>query len=342
MDTVTQITLGAAVGEALLGKRIGNKAALWGAAFGVLPDLDVLASPFVSEVQALAIHRGITHSLFFCVVAAPLFGWLLWRYQKDEVGWRNWSWLVFWVFLTHIFIDVCTSYGTQVFQPFSNYSLSFNSIFIIDPFYTLPLLGGIGTALFLNRNSQHRRWANWLGIGISSLYLILGFGIKYHVNNVFEQNFDRHKIQPEQYMTTPSPLNVFLWTGYAEADDTLYAGLYSVFDEDKEIEFQQVSQNKGLLQAYRNQLPVERLIWFSRGYYAAEKKPEGLIVHDLRFGRSDLWLSDGSAPFVWNYRLIFNSDSTEVTGFKQYEPSFDMRADMWDRLLKRVLGNEKS
>jgi inner membrane protein len=340
MDTVTQITLGAAVGEALLGKKIGNKAALWGATFGVLPDLDVLASPFVSEVQALAIHRGITHSLFFCIVAAPLFGWLLQRYQKNNVAWKNWSWFVFWVFLTHIFVDVCTSYGTQVFQPFSNYSLSFNSIFIIDPFYTLPLLFGLTAALFLDRQSQNRRWANWMGIGISSLYLLLGFGVKNHINNVYEYNFSRQQISPEQYMTTPSPLNIFLWTGYAASNDTLYAGLYSIFDDDKTINFKRVPQNKALLQPYQNQLPVERLIWFSRGYYAAEKKPEGLIVHDLRFGRSDLWLTDTSASYVWNYKLQFNGDSTRVTGFKQFEPSFDVRAEMWDRLMERILGNK--
>jgi inner membrane protein len=178
-----------------------------------------------------------------------------------------------------------------------------------------------------------------LGIGISSVYLLLGFGIKHHVNGVFKYNFGQQQINPEQYMTTPSPLNIFLWTGYAEANDTLYAGLYSIFDDDNEIDFQPVPLNKELLQPYSNQLPVERLIWFSRGYYAAEKKPEGLIVHDLRFGRSDLWLTDASVPFVWNYKLEFNSDSTTVTGFKQFEPSFDMRADMWDRLYNRVFGN---
>lgn len=59
MDTVTQITLGAAIGEAVLGRKMGNKAPLWGAVFGVLPDMDVLTSPFVNDVQALAIHRGI-------------------------------------------------------------------------------------------------------------------------------------------------------------------------------------------------------------------------------------------------------------------------------------------
>lgn len=341
MDTITQITLGAAVGEGLSDKKMGNRAPAWGAFFGVLPDLDVLASPFVSEVQALAIHRGITHSLFFCVVAAPLLGWLLDRYnQKSEAGQKDWSLMVFFVLLTHIFIDVCTGYGTQVLQPFSNYSLSFNSIFIIDPFYSLPLMVGVLASLFMNRHSSGRRWANGLGLAISSLYLLAGLGIKAHVNTVFEQNFADREIHPQKYMTTPAPLSIFLWTGYAEEDDTLYAGLYSVFDEDCQIQFHAVPQNKLLLEPYRKQLPVERLIWFSRGYYAAEKNSSGLIFHDLRFGRSDLWLTDNAAPFVWNYRLQFNANSTKVTGFKQFEPSFDTSGEMWDRLISRTFGNE--
>lgn len=339
MDTVTQITLGAAVGEAVLGKKIGNKAPLWGAVFGVLPDLDVLTTPFVSEVQALAIHRGLTHSLFFCLVAAPFFGWLLHRYRtKAVVSWKNWSLLVFLVLLTHVFIDVCTSYGTQVLQPFSNYSLSLNSIFIIDPFYTISLLSGIVTALFLGRNTSARKWANWVGIGLSSLYLLAGLGIKTHVNAVFEQNFERRQLNPEKYMTTPAPFSIFLWMGYAEEGDNLYAGLYSVFDDDKQINFHSFKQNKSLLHPYRGQLAVERLIWFSQGYYAVRKDSTEVLFHDIRFGRSDLWLDDKSAPFVWNYRLEFNDDSTRVVGFKQFEPSFDTRSEMVGKLISRIFG----
>lgn len=341
MDTVTQITLGAAVGEAVLGNKIGNKAPLWGAVLGVVPDLDVLVSPFVSEVQELAIHRGITHSLFFCVLAAPFFGWLLNRYYKEEqTRWKSWSALVFWVLLTHIFIDVCTSYGTQVLQPFSNYSLSLNSIFIIDPFYTLPLMAGIVTGLFFRRNSARRVWANRIGLFASTLYLLAGFGIKAHVNSVFEQNFESEQIHPQKYMTTPAPFTIFLWTGYAVEDDSIHAGLYSVFDNDRNIQFQSLQQNKSLLGPYHDQLPVERLIWFSRGYYAASMHRNEVLVHDLRFGRSDLWLNDGSYPYVWNYRLEFNNDSTRVIGFEQFEPSFDTSGDVWDRLLDRTFGEE--
>ena len=42
MDSLTQVVLGAAVGEAALGKKIGNRAIVWGGIAGTIPDLDVL------------------------------------------------------------------------------------------------------------------------------------------------------------------------------------------------------------------------------------------------------------------------------------------------------------
>ena len=38
MDSLTQIVLGASVAEATLGKKIGNKAILYGAIAGTIPD----------------------------------------------------------------------------------------------------------------------------------------------------------------------------------------------------------------------------------------------------------------------------------------------------------------
>jgi len=56
MDSLSQIVLGAAVGEAVLGKKIGNKAMLWGGIAGTIPDLDIIASPFMNELQSLVFH----------------------------------------------------------------------------------------------------------------------------------------------------------------------------------------------------------------------------------------------------------------------------------------------
>lgn len=85
MDSVSQIVLGAAVGEVVLGKKMGNKAMFWGAVGGTIPDLDVITKPLFTEVQSLAFHRGISHSFFFAILGGLLFGWLIHRlYASDH------------------------------------------------------------------------------------------------------------------------------------------------------------------------------------------------------------------------------------------------------------------
>jgi inner membrane protein len=88
MDSLTQIVLGAAVAEAALGKKIGNRAMVWGAIAGTIPDLDVLANGFMTPIDALAFHRGITHSFLFEIIAALLLGWGVFKmYQSPRHKW---------------------------------------------------------------------------------------------------------------------------------------------------------------------------------------------------------------------------------------------------------------
>ncbi len=86
MDSLTQIVLGAAVGEAVLGKKLGNKAMLWGAIAGTIPDLDVYIKLFTDPITATELHRGISHSLFFSILFAPLLAWFVTKSQKITLG----------------------------------------------------------------------------------------------------------------------------------------------------------------------------------------------------------------------------------------------------------------
>ena len=86
MDSLTQIILGAAVGEAVLGKKLGNKAMLWGAIAGTIPDLDVYIKLFTDPITATELHRGISHSLFFSIIMAPLLTWFVSKSQKITLG----------------------------------------------------------------------------------------------------------------------------------------------------------------------------------------------------------------------------------------------------------------
>jgi inner membrane protein len=102
LDSLTQITLGAAVGELTLGKKVGNRAMLWGAIAGTIPDLDVLAGFFMKDVflvmdelQALMFHRGPMHSLLFAVLfSVPMAYYTYWLYNSgtyQKKGFKNLS-----------------------------------------------------------------------------------------------------------------------------------------------------------------------------------------------------------------------------------------------------------
>ena len=86
MDSLTQIVLGAAVGEVVLGRKIGNRAMLWGAVAGTIPDLDVMiGSLFMNEINGLAFHRAITHSIFFAVAFSFLIAYYTnWIYKNGH------------------------------------------------------------------------------------------------------------------------------------------------------------------------------------------------------------------------------------------------------------------
>lgn len=95
MDSITQIVLGAAAGDAVLGKKVGNRAMLWGAIAGTIPDLDIVGNLWMSEIDSLAFHRGISHSFFFSILGAFAFGWLVHSiYQSrlhKQIGISSWT-----------------------------------------------------------------------------------------------------------------------------------------------------------------------------------------------------------------------------------------------------------
>ena len=75
MDSLTQAVLGGTVTYAILGKRLGKRAALYGAALGTLPDLDVLID-FGGPIENMTHHRGFSHAFVVQALAAPVLAWL--------------------------------------------------------------------------------------------------------------------------------------------------------------------------------------------------------------------------------------------------------------------------
>ncbi len=332
MDSLTQIILGAAVGEAVLGKKVGNKAMLYGAIAGTIPDLDVLSSHFTSTVSALEIHRGFTHSIFFSVMAGLLFGWLVSKYEtyKDAKGWM---WLFFWCFVTHPILDAHTTWGTQLFWPL-DYRLAFKTIFVIDPLYTLPFLILLILALLQKREAPKRKFYNTMGLLISSGYLALTFLLKGLAYKEFKAALKNQQIDYVEVETKPAPFNTILWTANVDTKDAYLIGNYSFFDT-KPIHFEMYPKNHALLGDLVTNENVKRMIKISKGWYSITEKNGDLFFNDLRFGL--LSLKPNAQNFVFQYKISTN-DVGEVS-FIETERNKEEAKQLMKDLWMRVKGN---
>lgn len=292
MDSVSQFVLGAAVGEAVLGKKIKNHALLWGGIGGTIPDLDVIFGPLMSEVDALAFHRGISHSISFAVLGALLFGWLLFRlYSKPQsngdarsgISLRSWQWMFFLAFFTHSLLDCFTMYGTQLFAPFTSYRVAFSTVSVADPLYTVPFLICLLVLAFY-KNEKKRRWLNYIGIAWSCLYLSLTAINKNYVSSVFKTQLAEQNIEYDRMIIGPTILNNILWSATVETDSIYYQGQYSLFDRSP-IRFNPIAKGHDKVEDTGYDRTINILKWFTDGYYNIIVRKDGqLQFNDLRYG----------------------------------------------------------
>ena len=336
MDSITQIALGAAVGEAVLGRKVGYKAPLWGGAAALIPDLDIMVLPFLDSVDRLTFHRGISHSIVFSLLLAPLLGSLLHVIYKKMVAVR-WDWikLSFWALFTHPLLDCLTLYGTQLFQPFSDYRVSINSIFIIDPFYTVPLILSTIVLLFYRRESKKRRWINYVGLGLSTGYLIFTLVNKLYVATIFEASLEKQNIPYTRFLTNPAPLTNILWTAIVEGSDSYWIGYYSLLDDNRDISFRRIEKNHNLIEKIKHQEIIERLIFISNGYYCIREENGSIIFYDIKFGQMGGWIK-GEGQFVFSYKLI-KTENDHVT-FQRHISPFGSSGELFEQLVERIRG----
>jgi inner membrane protein len=289
MDSLTQIVLGAATGEVVLGKKAGNKAILWGAVAGTIPDLDVFASLFLEPVETRVFHRGFMHSIFFCILFAPVLGYLIYSiHRKMSITWKEWSMLAFWSMFTHPLLDIFTTWGTQLLWPL-DWRISINSVFVIDPLYTVPFIVFLIIVMRKNKESAERRKWNRIGILVSSAYLLWSVGAKEIAHNVFEDRLQKENISYSRLECKPMPLTTFYWEALAETSDGFYTGHYSLFGKSENIQFRFTPKNHHLAEetSFAETEEFKQLVFFSQGSYALSVSENGLNFMDLRFGMTD-------------------------------------------------------
>lgn len=336
MDSLTQIVLGAACGELVLGKKIGNKALLFGAIGGTIPDLDVFIGRFLysNEIQAMAFHRGFMHSILFAILAAFLFGWFTYKLynskkRKETTVLKDWVLLFFWAIFTHPLLDCFTPYGTQLFAPFTDYRVAFNTISVVDPLYTLPFLICMITVLFFNRTNLKRlKWTK-AGIYMSSFYLLFTIGNKFYIDSVFKKSFEKANITYDRFSAQPSILNNILWYAVAETKDKYYVTFYSLFDKSTTAnKIISIEKNHDLVDM--NDKNLQTLAWFSNHYFTVSKKDKiGTYKYvDVRYPMLN---PDDINTSVFNFTVFFKNKEWDILPFNGNPPKKEDFAKFTER-----------
>lgn len=312
MDTFTHIAIGACIGEAFFNKTIGKKAMFLGAMAHSIPDLDFLASFWMDSSSFLLAHRGFTHSFLFSISMILLLSLLAFYFQKTYFIKLS-KWVLFFSvsILLHIFIDAFNNYGVGWFEPFSHYRISFNAMYVLDPFFSIWFFIAFFGLLNLNSKSVNRTKIWQYTFGITAFYLVYCMYNKSMVDQEINNSFKKQHIQYSTFISTPAPLQNWLWYFVAKNDIGFYIGYYSIFDTNKLIPVTYFLKNDSLIQSFDLNEELTHLIRFSQGYYTIEKRSDTLVFNDLRFGEV-LSCQKLKEHFVFHYFLNQPKSNTLV------------------------------
>ncbi len=213
----------------------------------------------------------------------------------------------------HLLLDAFNNYGVGWFEPFWDKRISFHTIFVADPFFSLP--GGIACLALIFLPSNHHRRVTWAKTAIifTALYLFYGLFNKAVVTSNIRELAQRQHINynSSRAFTTPTPFNTWLWFVVIEVKDGYQVGYRSFFDSEDSLRLNFFPRNEQLLNEVRDHKEVNDLKKFSQGYYTVEKRGDTLVFNDLRFGQEIGWY-DPRQPFAFHYYLNHPEDNELV------------------------------
>lgn len=286
MDSLTQFVLGAAVGAAVLGGRVGpRRAAIAGGILATLPDLDVLV-PFDDPVDSFVLHRAATHSLIVQTAVTPLLGEALLRLLPDLRGARPRAWAAVWLCLTtHALLDALTVYGTRLLWPLWPAPVGVGSVFIIDPLYTLPLLAAAVWALCLREGTPRFRRVLAGALALSTAYLgwsLVAQQIALSRGRAALASLDA--APDARLLATPAPFSTLLWRVIA-VDGDRYLNVYVPLLGGPDAVTAYAHPRGVADDACLDGIPAAaRLALFSHGFYRLDRDGHEVVLSDLRMG----------------------------------------------------------
>ncbi|MCF7505411.1 metal-dependent hydrolase [Vibrio sp. L3-7] len=317
MDPLTQGVLGASLSQSASKKQNLVVAGVLGLLSGMAPDLDAFIRSQSDPLLALEFHRQFTHSLFFIPIGSLICALVLHHLIAKR---RGLSFKQSWLFCalgygTHALLDACTTYGTQLLWPFTNARFAWNTISIIDPIYTLPIL-----VLLAFATLKRAPWLARVAFVWALIYPTLGMIQRDRAEAVGWQLAEERQHQPIRLEAKPSFANILVWKVVYETEHRYYVDAVRVGTSVKtypgeSIAKLNVSRDFPWIDPNSQQArDIERFRWFSNGYVAQDPMDELRII-DVRYS-----IVPNQLKALWSIKL---SPSANADTHVKYETHRD-------------------
>lgn len=363
MDWITQLLLGALIGELILGRRLGNRALAWGGFLGVLPDLDVLFYPFLDTARCLAWHRGPSHSLLIMGLGAYGIARGLEKIWKhDQITRIEAGRLVLTVWAVHLFADCLTVKGAAVLWPFYRQRIAFDGLHSVDYLFVLPLVTALLWILVSPKQSstkktrskkakpnaiamsKRRKICLW-GLGLGAGYSFFALGMKTLAASGFEADLLRRGTTYQRIMESPIPHNPLFWRAIVDRDDEFWVGYRSVFEfHTTPVRWTIYPKGKSALAEVADMREAKSLLHFTDGWWISRPHAKGAWLGDLREPEVRIWgrkkgMVDSRLADSWLISTDGTGDSLRTIIPDQEK---DDASDHWQRVIRRTFGNREN
>ncbi len=334
MDPLTQGVLGASLPQATAGgRRYAAAAGLLGFLAGMAADLDVLIRSDTDPLLFLEYHRQFSHSLLFIPVGGLICALILHRLLAKGRGLAfQQTWLFCTLgYATHALLDACTTYGTMLFWPFSDARIAWNTISIIDPLFTAPLLVAVVLAGRRGRPTYAR-----LGLAWACAYMALGLWQRNEAVAMGYALAAERGHQPLRLEAKPSFANILVWKVVYETGEEFYvdavrAGLAPRVYPGDSVQKLDIDRDLPWLDRDSQQArDIERFRWFSNGYVARDPLFENRVI-DVRYSI----IPNEVAP-LWSIELRPGANPEEHVAYRVHRDVGNNRAAlMWSMVAGR-------
>ena len=328
MDPLSQATIGAAAAQSVISKADLTRIGLIGALAGMAPDLDVFIQSSTDPLLQLEYHRQFTHSLIFIPFGALLCAIAFWPFVRHHMRFRA-IWLTsFTGYATHGLLDACTTYGTLLLWPFSDSRIAWNTISVVDPLFTLPLLG-----LVIAAGVKKSQPIGRLGMAWVAIYLSIGVIQEDRAMVAGEALAAQRGHAPAVVSAKPSFGNLLLWKTVYEYDDRFWVdavragGSVTIIEGDHVRRLDLKVSFPWLDPESQQARDVERFRWFSNDYLAVDRNDPFLIV-DMRYSHLP-----NEIKGLWGIRLDPDAPADEhVTWIARRSADSERFEQLWAML----------